>query len=258
MNAISSMLYDGKEISGVLGVRGRELTPEIDLNKIETPGMDGSLIAGVRIKAKEIRVNVLVEVPEEIPNLTNMDTMRAVGDVLFSVGDASFKKMIFEDDPERFWLGAYQGSTLIKEGHDFAEIEISFFCHPYCYAVDELEIPFSGREIGVTNDGRFTDCEISLVLPSSLPRFEIGIFGTNLKVVLIDRKGNGLSGEWGIKSAGREVLSNGVLSNDVVDFENTNWIVKTGEKFGLKHGKTVFNFSESVLGGWIKFRKRWL
>lgn len=127
--------YFEDEIKGykTLNVTGREaIENEIDI--IETKAWNGARYKSSRYKPRTItvRFQVSAKTPREIIEKFNQ---------LNHLLDVEEARLIFHDEPDKFYIGTRQRLSPPKEGELFTRGEIEFFCaDPYKYSVREYEV----------------------------------------------------------------------------------------------------------------------
>lgn len=127
--------YFEDEIKGyqTLNVTGREaIESEIDI--IETKARNGARYRSSRYKSRTItvRYQILAETALE---------MMAKFNKLNHLLDVEEARLIFHDEPDKFFIGTRQRLSPPKEGELFTKGEIEFLCSdPYKYSVKEYKV----------------------------------------------------------------------------------------------------------------------
>ena len=151
----------------VLYTRGREALP-LDMTALTIPNRDGDLITGKRWPSRQIVVGYRL--------LTGGPTAyRTAFNSLFSYVKGEHR-LIFNDEPDKFFTGIYQELSSGEPGTDNAIGELVFFCSdPFKYSLEEHSQETLLRAVpcsdGISRNLRSFLINYSGTIPSR-PRFE--------------------------------------------------------------------------------------
>ena len=129
-----------------LNVSGRELlTKEVREKSIS--GIDGNTYLGRDIPSRTITVRYALTAPTAL-------MFRERYNKLMSILNAEQVQVIFNDEPDKYFVGTATGGENPEPGRLSVVGEIEIHCSdPFKYSVTEKSIPISGNTLMVTNDG---------------------------------------------------------------------------------------------------------
>ena len=135
-------------ISGyrTLYVKGRE-TPEIEVSDMDIGHSDGSYEQYRRYKPRTITVGFRLEAE-------SAEDFRTKYNSLNSYIKQRSSKLIFADEPDKYYTGTFDGASDVPTGINRVISELSFYCaDPFKYAVAEKTFTATDGVLTVENEG---------------------------------------------------------------------------------------------------------
>lgn len=171
-------VYLENEIDGyrTLSVQGRELASS-SINDIEINSKDGT-----RYKSRKYDPRIIT-VKYQLISKSNSEFRKAFNKMnsIFAVEQA---QIIFNDEPDKFFIGTTQGNHEIEGGSNSVIGEIEIYCaDPYKYSIEE-------KEVSPTLDNGYTFAIDYNGTKIANPRIEFTMNSENGFLGLVDTKGN--------------------------------------------------------------------
>lgn len=129
-----------------LNVSGRELLTK-EVREKSIPGIDGNTYLGRDIPSRTITVRYALTAPTAL-------MFRERYNKLMSILNAEQVQVIFNDEPDKYFVGTATGGENPEPGRLSVIGEIEIHCSdPFKYSVVEKSIPITGNTLTITNTG---------------------------------------------------------------------------------------------------------
>lgn len=129
-----------------LNVSGRELLTK-EVREKSIPGIDGNTYLGSDVPPRTITVRYALTAPTAL-------MFRERYNKLMSILNAEQVQVIFNDEPDKYFVGTATGGENPEPGRLSVVGEIEIHCSdPFKYSVVEKSIPITGNTLTITNNG---------------------------------------------------------------------------------------------------------